>query len=255
MRDSAQLPHTTGRLFWIQYDDERDIVFLDNRPLPVRQAEKGEGAQLATIGANVEHVIDAGPGRVDLLGWGAGQVGSWQSQSQLSWAYALEVGYQLPEVWAKPWMRIGINSGSGDSDPNDDVHATFFQLMPTSRQYAQFPFYNMMNNQDVFVQWMMLPDSKVNVRADAHWLRVNASQDLSYAGSGATKEDFFGYSGIPAQGRHNLAYLTDVAVTYTPIAPLTLYAYYGHAFGQGVIAANYNGRQANFGYVEAVLKF
>ena len=255
VRDSERLPGTTGRFFWIEYDDQRDVVFLDNRPLPVREAEKGEGATIATIGGNVEHVADVGPGRVDALGWGVGQVGTWQSQDQLAWAYAIELGYQLPDVWARPWMRVGINSGSGDTDPNDDVHATFFQLLPTARLYAQFPFYNMMNNQDVFVQWMLQPHAQVSVRADLHWLRVNASQDLSYSGGGATKEDFFGYGGVPAKGRNELAYLTDVAVTYTPIAPLTLYAYYGHAFGQGVINANFNGTQANFGYVEAILKF
>ncbi|MBY0276427.1 alginate export family protein [Candidatus Binatia bacterium] len=255
MRDTELVQGTTGRFFWIQYEDHRDIVFLDNQPLPVREAEKGKGASIATIGANVEHVHDVGPGRLDLLGWGVGQFGSWLSQDQRAWAYAIEAGYQLPDVWAKPWMRIGIDSGSGDTNPNDDVHGTFFQLLPTSRQYAQFPFYNLMNNQDVFAQWLLLPSSQVNVRADLHWLRVNASEDLSYSGSGATKEDFFGYAGVPAKGRNNLAYLTDVAVTYTPIAPLTFYAYYGHAFGQGVINANFNGTQANFGYVEAILKF
>ena len=69
-------------------------------------------------------------------------------------------------------------------------------MLPTAWLYAQFPFYSMMNNQDVFVQWIADPHPMFSLRLDLHWLRLNSSPDFAYFGGGATKNDFFGY------GRH-----------------------------------------------------
>jgi hypothetical protein len=38
----------------------------------------------------------------------------------------------------------------GDRDPKDGNNGTFFQLLRTPRQFALFPFYNTMNNEDLF---------------------------------------------------------------------------------------------------------
>ena len=147
--------------------------------------------------------------------------------------------------------------GSGDTDPGDDVHATFFQLLPTAWLYAQFPFYNMMNSQDAFVQLLWRPDPRVTLRWDVlHWLRSTSSLDLSYFGGGATKDDFFGYgSNGPSQGRNELALLTHVMLSIRPVEPVTVNLLYAHAWGQGVIAANYAGKTGDYGFVELILSF
>jgi hypothetical protein len=199
--------------------------------------------------------LELGPGLGDGMAYGYGQLGDWQSQDHSAWAYGVELGYQLSSVWAKPWMRLGINSASGDPDPNDDLHQTFFQILPTAWLYAQFPFYNMMNNQDVFVQWIAEPHPMVSTRVDFHWLRVNSSADLAYFGGGATKNDFFGYGGVPAKGRHELAYLVHTMLTVKPTNFFTINAFYAHAFGQGVINANFTGRGANYGFLEGIISF
>ena len=253
--DSPQLGSTIGRLFWFAYHDYRDVVYLDNRPLPVRQAEKGESSTIHTIGANAIHVAELGPGFADGMAYGFGQFGNWQSQNHSAWAYGVEAGYQVADVWSRPWLRLGINSASGDPDPDDDLHQTFFQLLPTAWLYAQFPFYNMMNNQDVFVQALFDPLSMVTVRTDFHWLRVNSDQDLAYFGGGATKNDFFGYGGVPAKGRHELAYLAHVNFEVRPTAYFKINAFYAHAWGQGVIDQNFVGRGGDYGYLEGILSF
>lgn len=253
--DSPRLGNTLGRLFWFVYDDQRDVVYLDNRPLAERQADAGESSTIHTIGANALHVHEIGPGLADGLAYGFGQFGNWQSQDHSAWAYGAELGYQLAGVWSRPWLRFGINSASGDPDPDDDLHQTFFQLLPTAWLYAQFPFYNMMNDQDVFVQALLDPHPMVTWRTDLHWLRVNSDRDLAYFGGGATKNDFFGYGGVPANGRHELAYLIHTNVQVRPTAWLTFNAFYAHAFGQGVIDQSFTGRDANYGYVEAILAF
>jgi hypothetical protein len=254
-RESRWLPGTIGRLFYIYYDDHRPIVFVDNRPEPLRVADRGEAARIHTVGAEVLHVRAVGPGKVDLLAWTAGQGGDWQSQTHQGWAYAFEAGYQLPDVWAAPWLRGGIGRASGDGDPNDDTHDTFHQLLPTARTYAQFPFYNMMNSQDVFVQLLLRPQRLLAVRADARWLRATTSSDFVYAGGGATSQHFFGYGGTPTGGRNDLAYLTDLGLTFTPTPSVTAYAYYGHAFGQGIVRQAFVANDADYGYVEVTVAF
>jgi hypothetical protein len=112
-----------------------------------------------------------------------------------------------------------------------------------------------MNNQDVFGQLLVRPHRMLHLRSDFHWLRVNASRDFLYAGGGATSQHFFGYSGTATGGRNEIGYLADVALTFTPRSWLTLYAYYGHVFGQGIINAAFLGRNADYGYIEATVAF
>lgn len=253
IRDSEELPNTLGRLFWFWYNDSRDIVVLDNRPLPEREATRGQRLRLNTVGGNILHVQPIGPGRADVLGWGVGQLGKWQDLDHVAWAYTLEAGYALPDVWGAPWLRTGITRGSGDSDPTDDRHNTFFQMLPTARIYAQTPFYNMMNNQDVFVQGLLKPHDTVSVMSELHWLRVNNSADIAYFGGGATSSTFFGYGGVPAKGRSELSYLVDVSVTWTPTRNIKMYAYYGHGFGQGIVNANFQTKDLDYAYIELIL--
>jgi hypothetical protein len=99
---------------------------------------------------------------VDGLTYGYGQFGDWQSLTQRAWAYGVEAGYRFTDVWAKPWLRAGINSASGDTDPNDRTHGTFFQILPTARTYAQLPFFNLMNVQDLFASLLLRPHAMVS---------------------------------------------------------------------------------------------
>ena len=33
----------------------------------------------------------------------------------------------------KPWLRAGYYYGTGDNNPSDNKHGTFFQILPTAR--------------------------------------------------------------------------------------------------------------------------
>jgi hypothetical protein len=254
LKESEEPPGTSTRLFYLYYNDHRDIVVLDNRPLAERQADH-RPLNLHTVGGQLLHVEPLGPGKADFLAWAAGQLGDWQSLEQRAWAYALEAGYQLPDAWASPWLRVGVDQSSGSADPSGRVHGTFFQMLPTARLYAQFPFFNLMNNMDTFVQLLLQPHQWVSIRTDLHWLRVTQPNDFLYAGGGATSSTNFGYTGTPTGGAQDVGYLLDAALTFTPTRNLTLYFYYGHVFGRGVIANAYVGKEANYGYAEATLGF
>ena len=261
------LQPTSAQFFYMYYGARRGLVATDNRPvnLPsnqtcamgsnsylIRSCDHGNIA-INTIGANAVHIVALGPGKVDLLGWTAGQFGDWQSLHHTAWAYDMEAGYQLPDVALKPWLRFVFARASGDKNAADHDHNTFFQMIPASRQYALFPFFNMMNNQDMYLQGSVRPVPGLSAAVSGHWLRVTESSDLLYAGGGATSSTLFGYTGINVKGRHELSYLTDLEFTYAVNQHLLLYAYWGHAFGQGAISANFVGSNADFSYIEATV--
>jgi hypothetical protein len=246
---------TDARLFWVYYDDARDVLPFDNRGLAAPTPLSTDGLTLHTIGANAAHVFSIGPGALDVLAWAAGQLGDWQNQDQRAWAYDLEAGYRLTDVPWKPWLRAVFFRSSGDPDAGDDTHETFFQMLPTARIYAQTPFYNMMNNQDLFAQFILDPLKSVNLRTELHYLRATESADFVYAGGGATKDDFFGFSGFPASGKRDIGYFVDVALTWTPVEVLKFYAYYGHLFGADTVRASFDNDDLNYGYVEMTVSF
>jgi hypothetical protein len=255
LRDGARFGKTVGHVSYYYYRDDRNLVATDNRPDAARIAARARPIAIQTLGASAAHVEEIGPGLADGLFYSYGQFGDWQGLNQSSWAYGFELGYQFTNLWSSPWLRAGVNTGSGDGNPNDRDHQTFFQMLPTAWLYAQFPFYNMMNNQDVFIQAVLKPDPALIMRVDFHWLSVQNSRDLVYTGAGATSDTYFGYSGAPTGGVNNLAYLAHVMVNYKAFDHLAFNAFYAHAFGQDIIDVQYTGQRGNYGFVEAIVSF
>jgi hypothetical protein len=156
----------------------------------------------------------------------------------------------------KPWVRVGYNSSTGDDDATDNRHGTFFQMLPTPRIYARTPFYNSMNNQDLFAQLILRPSAKTTIRTDVHRVDLANKNDLYYAGGGAFQHDTFGYSGRPSFGATGLANVYDVSVDHQLGARTTVSAYLGFAQGRKVISRIYRkSDNARFGYIELTQKF
>jgi alginate export protein len=240
-----------GRLFWLLYRDHRDVLKVDNRPVAVRTADRA-GLEIHTLGGHLLRTIPAGSGKLDLLLWGVAQFGDWGRQDHRAGAAAAEVGYQPKAARLHPWIRAGVNWGSGDGDPSDGKHETFFQVLPTPRIYARFPFYNQMNSTDWFTTLMLRPQARWSLRADYHNLGLSHQADLWYQGGGAYENrPSFGYVGRPSGGRSGLAQLLDVSVDYTVSTRSSLTLYAGQAFGGGVIESIYqSGKNASLLYLE-----
>ena len=248
--------HFLWRVFAIDYHDGRTgVVKTDNRPLAVRQADH-KNIRVGTYGADFLTSVPAGPGSVDVLFWGVLQNGNWGLLSQHSGAAAVEAGYKFTSVPSAPWLRGGFFRSTGDNNKTDGVHNTFFQLLPTARAYARFPFFNAMNSTDDFAQIVDRPFKKMEVRADLHFLRLTASNDLWYQGGGAYDNKSFGMAGRPANGHNSFATLADISSDYQVTPALAVNLYYGHSYGKAVVAADYpHGPSANFGYLELVYKW
>jgi hypothetical protein len=159
----------------------------------------------------------------------------------------------------KPWLRGGYYYGSGDGNTADSRHGTFFQILPTPRPYARFPFFNMMNNQDVHGALILRPSPKVTLKTEVHALRLASGADQWLLGSGAFQPWSFGYIGRPSgvtSGQPGLANLYDVSADWNANAHTTLSAYFGHAQGLRVVESIYTkSKHGNFGYLEFTYRF
>ncbi len=248
--------HVLVRAFGIGYHDGRTgVVKTDNRALPVRQADH-KNIRLGTYGGNVLADIPAGRGDFDFMFWGVLQNGNWGTQSDSAGAAALEGGYKLTRVASSPWLRGGWFRATGDNNPSDNHHNTFFQMLTTPRQYARFPFYNLMNSTDSFVQVMDTPTKKLALRGDLHWLQLTSGKDFWYQGGGAFDNKVFGFVGRPANGHSSLATVADISADWQATSKLAVNFYYAHASGKGAITAIYPAdHNAQFGYVEFVYRW
>ena len=244
------------RAFAIQYRDSRNVLKTDNRPMDVRNPDR-EPINMTTLGGHYIHNFETSGGQIDVLFWGVGQFGTWGSQDHKAGALAAEAGYQPPILGKlKPWIRGGYFYGSGDDDPSDDKHNTFFEILPTPRWYARFPFFNLMNNDDIFGQFMLQPHQKLSLRAEVHSLRLASRNDLWYLGGGAFQPWTFGYIGRPSSGGRGLATLFDVSADCNVGAGFSLSGYYGVARGKSVVAGVYpEGRNGHLGYLELTYRF
>lgn len=226
--------------FYYNYRDDRNVSQrVDNQPAP-KPSDRVD-IDIDMFGGHAVGVYPVGRGQMDVLFWGGYQFGDWYELDQRAFAFAGEVGYQFTEVHAKPWLRAGYYVGSGDGDPGDGDHGTFFQMAPGTQKYNLLPYCDLMNTEDIFIQLITYPVKNMMIRADYHVLQLNEEDDLWYMGSGPTQEsgDIFGYLGRPTHGSDDLSQEFDLLVNYKLRSHLTLLISYTHIFGDDVVKGVY----------------
>lgn len=247
------------RVLGMYYTDWRDVLKTDARSLALRRGDLANPVRIGTFGGHSVHAFDTKAATYDLLFWGVGQTGKWGNLDHRAYSVDIEGGFQ-PKAKAllklKPWLRGGYSVSSGDDNPADGKHGTFFQVMPTPRPFARFPFFNMMNNNDLYTGLTLRPSPKVSISTEFHSLALNNRNDLWYAGGGAFQPWSFGYLGRNTSGAKSLANLYDASVDLKFNAYLSMNLYFGHAQGLSAIRTIYpKGQNGNFGFVELLYKF
>jgi hypothetical protein len=253
-RTAAQ-GHIVARAFAIGYHDGRtNVTKGDNRPLAVRAADH-DNIRLGTYGGDLMATAPAGPGAFDFVFWGAYQNGSWGKQSDSAGAATFEGGYRL-NTPTNPWLRGGWLRTTGDNNPSDSTHNTFFQILPTPRVYARLPFYNFMNSTDEFVQLVDKPAKKLELRSDLHWLSLTSGKDDWYSGGGAFDDKVFGFTPRPANGHSSFASVWDISSDWQASNHFAFNLYYGHGWGKSVVGAIYaTGKNVQLGYAELIYRW
>ena len=248
--------HVQLRGFALGYHDGRTgLTKTDNRPLAIRQRDH-QNIRIGSYGANATAAVPLGKSTLDLLFWGVLQNGQWGALDHHAGAVAAEAGLRLNAVPSRPWLRGGFLRATGDNNAADTHHNTFFQVLTTPRNYARFPFFNMENSSDQFVQLLDAPTRRLDLRTDLHLLQLTSPHDLWYQGGGAFDNKVFGYIGRPANNHSSFATLYDISADYALTKQVSLTAYYAHAFGKSVIGAIYpRDRTAQYGFFQLDYRF
>jgi len=218
--------------FFVGYADDRD-------PDEVAGLE-GE-VEVYTAGASLLSVQPLGPGELDVILWGALQWGDFAAVrpgrgadrlDHLAAAGLAEAGYRLPALPLAPWLRVGVNVASGDADPEDSVHRTFFNVLPTNHGYYgyadQLAFQNLA---DLFGQIVLQPhpDAELEIMVHRFWLL--AEDDARYAGTGAFNPQTFGYVAAPSNGSHDVGTELDVVFAWAVDEHVSVRAGYAFLWG------------------------
>ena len=156
----------------------------------------------------------------------------------------------------QPWLRGGVVWASGDNDPFDDRHGTFFQMLPTVRRYAQSAVYSQMNNVEIFAQALLRPTPSLGIRTDRHHVGLASSRDHWYFGSGATQArgTLFSFSTRPSYGHTDLATIGEASIEYAIGPHWSVNGYVGVLRGGRVVQQAFPGRTMTFSYVENVIQ-
>lgn len=245
--------HTDWQAFVYRYSDHRLVTA---RPDNTLRAAASVDVGVTSLGSSLVGAYPVPRGQIDVLGWWVWQGGRWYEQPHRASAFAAELGYQRTGARLLPWLRAGWFRSSGDDNPTDDRHRTFFQVLPTARRYSLSTAYNLMNLTDTFAQalWRV---ADVTVRADAARLRLTHEADLWYAGSGATEStgSAFGFAGRRSNGSRALGTMVEGSVDWVVTPHLSANGYVGHLRGGRVVTDTFAGKRLTFGYVETVVSF
>jgi hypothetical protein len=232
-------------VFGLYYDDERSP----------QDGGLSNGVDVETYGGSWLSIHALGPGKLDLLLFGALQIGDYDDLNQRASAALVELGYQLPDVWGKPWLRIGLNVASGDDDPTDGDHGTFFNMLPTNHLYYgfadQLAFQNL---EDWFVQLRLAPHARLGLNLFVHQFRLQSSHDARYSGTGAFNKDAFGYNAQPSRGYAHVGTEYDVVATVALHRTLTLELGYAYLDG-GALFDTMANEDVHWGYAMIELKY
>jgi hypothetical protein len=254
------LENTELSTFFLGFSDDRD-------------ADKVAGLfgeiQVYTFGISSLGVYPMGPGNLDVILWGAMQLGRFVDSTpggsttptgirrldQLAGAAIAEVGYQLPDVWGKPWLRTGVNLASGDSSRTDGDHGSFFNVLPTNHLYYgyadQLAFSNLI---DLMVQLKLSPAPKLGLELVFHQFWLYTKNDFRYFGSGAFEQRNLGYGRSASNGSNNVGQEIDFVVSYKVNKHLGLLGGVAHLFG-GKVLGSFPDEDANWAFFQVTLSY
>ena len=241
------------QLFGTVYRDRRGkAAVVDNTGAPDRPID----VTVTAFGASHARITATPGGELDTVIWGAAETGTWYGQPHRAASIATEVGHRWTHAPGKPWLRAGYLWASGDGDPEDGRHGTFFQMLPSSRKYALSSTYAQMNLSDAFLQAWFEP-RRVKTRIEVHALGLASAGDRWYQGSGATASNgrYFGFSGRASGGQTRLGTVLEGAVDVPVRKYWSVNGYAGTMWGGGVVKHSFSGTHLSFWYLENVIRF
>jgi len=211
-----------------------NYFYFDNRDVAIALA--GDDLKINTTGINLIGAYEVGTGEVDLMLWAAFQFGRFGNEDQKALAFISETGYQFVQTPWKPWIRVGFAYASGDGDPDDSNHGTFFNYMPTNHKFYGNNDANAFSNlMDAYLQFIISPHKNFKFIADAHLFWLASDDEVWIGGSGPFNNSVFGYVfRNPVDGNEierDLGGEIDLTLMVEASKYLTFQFGYSHFFG------------------------
>lgn len=254
---SGSVTHAVANQEWqafaYGYRDRRpDKAVVDNSG----NADRPVDVTIGTFGGSYARLFESAHGEADVVAWTAAQLGDWYGRAQRAGGVALEGGYRWTHATMRPWLRAGYLWASGDGNDEDGRHGTFFQMLPSSRQYALSSVYAQMNVRDIFAQLTLEP-SRLKARIEVHHVDLASGADLWYQGSGATSshDRYFGFSGRHAVGATSLGTVVEGSVGVPIMKHWSVNGYAAAMSAGDAVRRYFTGERLTFWSVENVLKF
>jgi hypothetical protein len=258
LKDDFLIDNTDIRIYGIYFRDDRDVA----------QTVTGGTLGIPAVGASWAGAYPGiGPGTLDMLVWGCYQWGDWGATDHSAYAVVAEGGYKFQDLCLQPWLRLGVALASGDDDPEEGTHKSFFGMVPTNHKWYGYMDTTALSNLINFYQQLILkPAEKVVVQMDGYLFWLHDSNDSWYAGSGATSNDVFGFVGGYNASSGTTARLTDgegfiggeldLTAKYEASKYVGFEATYGHFFGAaGAKAVFSENGQGDWFSIQTVVKF
>ena len=243
-----------SQAFAYLYRDRRsfDTAVVDNTFSP----DQPVNVTIGSFGASHTRTFHLGSGDADLVAWGALQAGDWYGSPHRASSIALEGGHRWTRAAWHPWLRGGLLWASGDRDAVDGEHHTFFQMLPSSQQYALSSVYSQMNVRDAFVQAWVEPRG-VKARIEVHAVALANGADLWYQGSGATasRDRFFGFAGRDTNGETGLGTVLEGTIDVPIKTFWSVNAYAGTMWPGAAVRRQFTDKRLTFWSLENVFRF
>ncbi|MBL9144073.1 MAG: alginate export family protein [Verrucomicrobiaceae bacterium] len=178
------------------------------------------------------------------------QTGDVKGKDLAAFAGHAELGYTFDAPW-KPRLALDYSYGSGDSNAADGKVNTFQNLYPTNHlYYGYMDAFSWQNIHDINASLKVAPSKSVTARLDYHaffladtgdaWYRANGVATVRPISPGADS-----YAGSEV----------DLTVTYAATKHLSFMAGYSHFFAGSYLSDTGASDDADFGYIQATLKF
>jgi hypothetical protein len=232
--------------------------YRDRRAIPARPDNTGAGApridiRLQTLGSSFTRTV-AG---LDVQLWGAWQRGDWYGDDHRAVSASAQAEYRWTDVRAQPSLTGGVLYGSGDDDPNDATHGTFFPMVPTTAPPVLAGTYALMNIRDVYIAGRATPHDKLTLSTRVHRLSLARRHDRWYSGTGATAfaGSYFGYSSRSSTLATSLGTFLEVSAESAVTTHWRIAATAGFIRGGDVVRRQFAGRSLAVFVLENIVSF
>ncbi len=180
----------------------------------------------------------------------AGQLGSFAGDSVRAWMLSAVLGYTVPQF---PWQTrigLGFDYASGDNDPGDRTHGTFFQHFPFGHAYLGF--IDLVGRQNIIAaraDLSMKPCKNVKFKLTYHtFCRASDTDALYNAGGGIVR-------GGGLAGDNSIGHELDATLAYKLNRHTSFLFGWSHLWPGGYIQNSGASKDVDLLYMQYVYKF